>query len=377
MATARRDPARARAVVATAEGKRQVDALRERFGAFIGAERRLLTARTRRADDQAGRAIALAVAGLIALLLAVAAAAVAMSRYVTVPLQRLTGAVERVAGGDLSVRVPRQGAAEVGRLSAAFDGMAVGLSETRAELRSRYDELERISGTNTALLDTVAELLPDLDAEVTCGLRSVLDSGQPVIDVEIAGETPAQPGETRFWRASYYPIRPFGRRPIGVGLIVVEITGERRLRAERERLQGLERLAARRSARLGSLAAALTGAVSSRDVSQVMVDQGTEAAEGVAAMVMLVDEESGPLELAALAGYDEADALQWREVARDAPLPLADAIRDEPVLTFPDRAALLASYPQLADRLSSTEHRCSRSRRHRDRVPPRPDDGPG
>jgi PAS domain S-box-containing protein len=397
VATARRDPARARAVVATAEGKRQVDALRERFGAFIGAERRLLTARTRRADDQAGRAIALAVAGLIALLLAVAAAAVAMSRYVTVPLQRLTGAVEQVAGGDLSVRVPRQGAAEVGRLSAAFDGMAVGLSETRAELRSRYDELERISGTNTALLDTVftqapiglavldeqlrfvrindtlaqidglpaddhlgltvAELLPDLDAGVTRGLRSVLDSGRPVIDVEIAGETPAQPGEERFWRASYYPIRPFGRRPIGVGLIVVEITEERRLRAERERLQGLERLAARRTARLAALAAALTGAVSTRDVSQVMVDEGTEAAEGVAAMVMLVDEEAGPLELAALAGYDEADALQWREVARDAPLPLADAVRDETVLTFPDRAALLASYPQLADRLTSPEHR--------------------
>src|SRR5665648_162980 len=103
--------------------------------------------------------------------------------------------------------------------------MAVGLSEARAELRARYDELERVSGTNAALLDTVfaqapiglavldeqlrfvrindalaqidglaadahlgqtvAELLPGLDAEVTRGLRRVLESGQPVIDVEI------------------------------------------------------------------------------------------------------------------------------------------------------------------------------------------------
>jgi PAS domain S-box-containing protein len=396
VATARRDPRRAATVVTTGVGKRQVDALRARFGAFIGAERRLLTARTRRADDQAGRAIALAVGGLVALLLAVAAAAVAMSRFVTVPLQRLTGAVEQVAGGDLSVRVPPEGAAEVGRLSAAFDDMAVGLSEARAELRARYDELERVSGTNAALLDTVfaqapiglavldeqlrfvrindalaqidglaadahlgqtvAELLPGLDAEVTRGLRRVLESGQPVIDVEIMARTPAQPAEDRFWRASYYPIRPFGRAPVGVGLIVVEITQDRRLRVERERLQVLERLAARRTARLAALAAALTGAVSTRDVSQVMVDQGTEAVEGAAAMVMLARDDSGPLELAALAGYDEADALPWRELARDAPLPLADAVREETVLTFPNRAALLAAYPQLADRLTAPDH---------------------
>jgi stage II sporulation SpoE-like protein len=73
-------------------------------------------------------------------------------------------------------------------------------------------------------------------------------------------------------------------------------------------------------------------------------------------MVMLVEDESGPLQLAALAGYDEADAVQWREVARDARLPLADAVREATVLRFPDRAALTTAYPQLAHQLADVGH---------------------
>jgi PAS domain S-box-containing protein len=61
---------------------------------------------------------------------------------VVAPLRRLASAVAAIAGGDLSVRVPEGGAAEVGELVDGFNRMAAGLEEQRDSLADHHDELE-------------------------------------------------------------------------------------------------------------------------------------------------------------------------------------------------------------------------------------------
>jgi PAS domain S-box-containing protein len=75
---------------------------------------------------------------------------------------------------------------------------------------------------------TPAEVLPDIGEEVATSLRRVLEDGEPILNVEFAGETPAMPGARRHWLASYYPVRASGSEVIGVGAVVSEITERRR-----------------------------------------------------------------------------------------------------------------------------------------------------
>lgn len=79
---------------------------------------------------------------------------------------------------------------------------------------------------------TVNEVLPDMDREVVVGLRHVLETGEPLKDVEIVGETPSRPGEVRTWLCGWYPVRSRESEAIlGLGAIVMEVT--ERVKAER------------------------------------------------------------------------------------------------------------------------------------------------
>lgn len=87
---------------------------------------------------------------------------------------------------------------------------------------------------------TLLEVHPRTAALVEPLLRQVLQSGQPVIDLDIHGSSP---GSTvvRYWLASYYPVRTSSGVLIGVGTLVNEITPRRHaeddLRRQKEILQ--------------------------------------------------------------------------------------------------------------------------------------------
>ncbi len=103
---------------------------------------------------------------------------------------------------------------------------------------------------------TPRELLPDLADQLEPVLLRVIQSGQPVYDIEIRGTTPSDPDRERCWSASYYPVDlPLGER--GVGSVVTEIT--LRLQIE-EALRSSEAklIQAQRLARVGSWELKLT-----------------------------------------------------------------------------------------------------------------------
>jgi HAMP domain-containing protein len=141
---ARHDPTSARTLAATDEGRRRVDAMRVDFDDFIGTERRLAEAQQVRSDDAARRAVLAAVGGLVVSTLLVLVFAGYLSRAIVQPVRRAGRMAVRLAGGNLSTRMPATGVAEIGQLERAFNQMAGSLERNR-------DELARLAAEQAAL----------------------------------------------------------------------------------------------------------------------------------------------------------------------------------------------------------------------------------
>jgi phosphoserine phosphatase RsbU/P len=123
------------------------------------------------------------------------------------------------------------------------------------------DQLAEINGApiEDHLGKTVAEVIPEVADKHEPLFRAVLETGQPVLDIEIETDTPAQPGVARSWLVNYYPVHA-DDGVIGVGATVAEITDRKRLDAalrEAETARATAHLAgeleaAQRIAQLGS-----------------------------------------------------------------------------------------------------------------------------
>src|SRR3954454_15297588 len=86
---------------------------------------------------------------------------------------------------------------------------------------------------------SVQDVLPEADQAVVDQIRHVLETGEPLTDVEVQVATQREPGRPRLFNASYYPVRGADGEPIGVGAVVTDIT--ERQSAQIELAQALER----------------------------------------------------------------------------------------------------------------------------------------
>lgn len=92
----------------------------------------------------------------------------------------------------------------------------------------------------------IHDVVPDLAAQIEPVLRQIFETGEPQTGIEITGKTPAEPGRTRVWEEGFYPVHAPDDGVIGVGVVVVEVTEQRRERALLRRLAEREREIARR-----------------------------------------------------------------------------------------------------------------------------------
>lgn len=143
-----------------------------------------------------------------------------------------------VAAGALPGRRSEEDAFAL--LDALFANAPVGLAFWDTELRYQRVNaaLAVINGPSPEEHRgrTLTELLGELGEQVAPLLRLVMDTGDPLLDLEVTGETPAQPGVPRVWLASYYPVKTATGTLIGVGALVLEVTAERRMQEEHSQL---------------------------------------------------------------------------------------------------------------------------------------------
>jgi len=119
-----------------------------------------------------------------------------------------------------------------------------GLGVVDSELRFVHANecLAEIDGVSVAehLGRTIREVLPSLADELEPVYRTVLDTGQPILQRRFHGATPAQPGVERDWLADYQPLKK-GDRVMAVSVVVTEVTEQRRiqdaLKGSEERLR--------------------------------------------------------------------------------------------------------------------------------------------
>lgn len=165
--------------------------------------------------------------------------------------------IEMVEGLCVSMERLRRQETLLRQRTVALQEREAHLSDSLSELQALYDDAPiglafmdrelRFVRINAALAEingfpvedhigrSAWDLVPALRSQAEPMLRRVIDQDEPLVDVQISGETAAQPGISRIWMEQFYPVHGADGSVRGVGLFCQEITEARRAE-ERERL---------------------------------------------------------------------------------------------------------------------------------------------
>lgn len=137
----------------------------------------------------------------------------------------------------------RQALAELQNI---YDQSPIGLLQLDAGLHyvRVNEQLAAMNGLPAAehLGKTLFEIVPDLAPKVEARFRRVLATGVPTLNVELRGETAADPGVTHTWLESSFPLRDGAGKVAGLNIVVQDITerkGHEQRLAEQARLLDL------------------------------------------------------------------------------------------------------------------------------------------
>lgn len=175
------------------------------------------------------------------------------------------GSIERDADGRvICIRGINVDLTDLPQISACGGSYDEGAAQRFAELEALYAEAPlglamldrdlRFVRINTKLAEIngfsleqhlgrrVWDLVPDLRRSAEPALLQVLETGLPLRDVVIVGETPSRPGVAREWREHFYPLRGSDGLVKGIGIVCEEVTEQ--VAAQRALSESEARLAA-------------------------------------------------------------------------------------------------------------------------------------
>ncbi|HKQ77008.1 MAG TPA: PAS domain S-box protein [Blastocatellia bacterium] len=168
---------------------------------------------------------------------------------------------ERKQAEEALRRSEEQARRQLSYIKAIYDTAPVGLCFLDTDLRyvSINECLAEINGEPVAehLGRTPRQVLPNVADRIEPILRRVIETGAPVLDIEVSADTSARAGTSAHPRVashflvSYYPIKDDDGRVLGVNTVVVDITQRKEIEEERERLFRQEK-AARKEAEAAS-----------------------------------------------------------------------------------------------------------------------------
>lgn len=261
------------------------------------------------------------------------------------------GQIERMMGCTLNIDAQKKAEAELkasesiarqrlDEIEAIYQSVPIGLCVLDDQLRFvRINErLAEINGYSIEahIGRTPMELLPDLAQDAEATLRRVLETGESIYNLELRGQTPAQPGRERIWMEHWIPIRDSADRVIGINIVAEEVT---------EQIRDEEFASA-----LFNLARALAAAKTLDEVADQIVQQGILTLGAGAGALALLDDDGDTLRVIRTPGYDPNVAAYWREFSlADSTTPIARAIKERRPILIGSVAERQADYPSPAD----------------------------
>ncbi|WP_371872323.1 SpoIIE family protein phosphatase [Streptomyces caniferus] len=169
------------------------------------------------------------------------------------------------------------------------------------------------------------DFLPRSEAErMTVALRRVLETGEPVTEMQLLGMAPGEEDRRR-WSVSLYRLHGASGRPIGVAALAADVTGRRR--AEREAASARRNLALlnEAGARIGN---SLDLETTARTLLDVAVPQFCDLASVDLYQGLLAGDEAPP---GMSDGSAELRRVAFASAVSDAPLPTAPGDAPGPV----------------------------------------------
>jgi PAS domain S-box-containing protein len=117
------------------------------------------------------------------------------------------------------------------RFNAFFSSANTGLALLNHELRyvqinAKLAEMNGLS-VGAHLGRTVEEVVPTVAPNLVPLLQEVLSTGEPVLNLQITGDTRGQRGRRRHWVESFFPVKGPSGKVKGVGVVVVENTAHK------------------------------------------------------------------------------------------------------------------------------------------------------
>jgi len=179
---AQRDPDSAKTEAVTAEGTERVMAIRSVLDTLIRSEQQLSVSEQQRSDAIAGQAARAATLGLAGSVVLVLGFTVYLTRAIVRPVRVTAEMADRLADGDLAVRVPETGVGEIRTLERTFNTMAASLGEASADLAASRARLVRSSDETRRrierdLHDGIQQRLVSLALDVRA-IQAVSPNGQ-------------------------------------------------------------------------------------------------------------------------------------------------------------------------------------------------------
>jgi signal transduction histidine kinase len=177
LALTARSPAQARARFASGEDAQRVDRMRALIDPFVARRDAVAEADRARVSHAVTSGMNAGFIGAFIRALVFVAIIAYLLRFAVAPIRRIAGATERIADGDLGVKVPEQGPGEIGQLARSFNKMAASLERQQRDLASQNVDLERLANVLRAVLDSTIDgiLLSDSDGNIQLANRPVLN----------------------------------------------------------------------------------------------------------------------------------------------------------------------------------------------------------
>ncbi|MFC9797081.1 SpoIIE family protein phosphatase [Streptomyces sp. NPDC057695] len=180
--------------------------------------------------------------------------------------------------------------------------------------------LERINGVPAALHigRRIGDMLPKVDsAALEEAVRTVLATGEPLLDHSTLGRTPADPDREHAWSVSLYRLEGAEERVLGVAVSVIDVTERHLADADADRSRRRLALIADASARVGTT---LEVERTADELASVVVPELADiAAVDVLDSVLALRRPGAPEE-----GPELFRALAVKAAARTDALPAAD-----------------------------------------------------